>query len=323
MADSQITPSAPPFYFGEHLAQLKFSEAGPAWLDSRVKIGPRTRADYKQYIAALAKFFGEMQLSDIDIRHVREYQNQRQQAIEGKWEGAGPVRINHELCALILVLKRANLWGKFEGIYEALAVPSWKPPRAITNEEEQRLYQVANSRPEWKMLYAYTVFANNTGLRGCEMRALRLADIDLIAGTVSICRTLKTKRSLRKIPLVPAAKWAAENLMAIASSKGAALPHHCLFPKRVHRKLWNPDEPMCTTAIGKPWRAMRDAAGLPHLRPHDLRHQVNTKLAESGADDYTITSIMGHQGRQMTEWYSSIREQHKRVVLEKALGGAR
>lgn len=233
MAISQITPSAPPFLFGEHLAQMTFSEAAQAWLDSRVKIGPRTRADYKQYIAALAKFFGEMQLSDIDIRHVREA----------------------------------------------------------------------------------------AGLRGCEMRALRLADIDLAAGSVSICRTLKTKRSLRKIPLVPSAKWAAENLITIASSKGSVLPHHCLFPKRIHRKLWNPDEPMCATAIGKPWRAMRDAAGLPQLRPHDLRHQVNTKLAESGADDYTITSIMGHKGRQMTEWYSSIREQRKRDAMEKALGG--
>ena len=170
------------------------------------------------------------------------------------------------------------------------------------------------------MLYAYAVLANNTGLRGCEMRALRLADVDLVEGKITVCRALKTKKSLRKVPLVSSAKWAAEMLLSIAQEKGSVLPHHCLFPLRLKRGHWNPDASMCSTAIGKGWREMRRIAGLPFLRPHDLRHQVNTKLAESGADDYTIQSIMGHQSKQMTEWYSSIREERKRGAMERALG---
>lgn len=298
-----------------------FLEAARLWLDSRIKIAPRTRFDYSQYISALGQFFGKLRLADIHIGHVQEYQKQRATNEGALWKKpAGAVRINHELCALIQVLKRADCWGKFREVYEPLPVSGWRPPRTLTDTEEQRFYQAASSRPEWRMWYAYAVFANNTGLRGCEMRALRIADLDFVSNKVTVCRVLKTKRSLRRVPLVGASRWAGQILLEIASSRGSRLPHQHLFPKRISRSEWNPEESMCATSVNKVWAQMREAAGLPHFRPHDCRHQVNTKLAESGADDYTIQAIIGHQSKQMTEWYSGIREQRKQEAMERAFG---
>src|SRR5262245_37534510 len=70
------------------------------------------------------------------------------------------------------------------------------------------------------------------------------------------------------------------------------------------------------------WRALRDAAGLPGLRFHDLRHTVITELAELGVADHVLDSISGHLSRRMLEHYSHIRIDAKRQALD-ALDAAR
>src|SRR5688572_11556134 len=64
------------------------------------------------------------------------------------------------------------------------------------------------------------------------------------------------------------------------------------------------------------WRALRDAAGLPGLRFHDLRHTVITELAEMGVADHVLESISGHLSRRMLEHYSHIRIDAKRQALD-------
>ena len=70
------------------------------------------------------------------------------------------------------------------------------------------------------------------------------------------------------------------------------------------------------------WRTLRDAAGLPGLRFHDLRHTVITELAEMGVADHVLESISGHLSRRMLEHYSHIRIDAKRQALD-ALDAAR
>jgi hypothetical protein len=73
------------------------------------------------------------------------------------------------------------------------------------------------------------------------------------------------------------------------------------------------------------WRALRDAAGLPGFRFHDLRHTVITELAELGVADHVLESISGHLSRRMLEHYSHIRIDAKRQALDaldEALRGA-
>jgi hypothetical protein len=87
-----------------HFALRCFKEAAPLWLASRVKIRSRTRQDYQQYMRALIPQFGELPLRKIHLGHIRDFQLRRS-------ENAGPARVNHELCLLAQVLKRAGLWN--------------------------------------------------------------------------------------------------------------------------------------------------------------------------------------------------------------------
>lgn len=290
-----------------------FSEAAPLWLASRVKIKPRTRKDYEQYIRALTPFFGKLPLREIHLGHIRQFQLERSKC-------AGPARVNHELSLLGQVLKRGGLWTPAtEEAYEPLPLPYWQPPRTMTDEEEQRFFQIASSRPEWELVYCFALLSVNIGAAGCEMRGLRTGDVDLMNQRITIRRdSAKNKYRVRRVPLVTGAAWAAQRLLEIAATKGAASPHHFLFPFRVAPNRWDPSRAMTNSGIKKPWQELRSAAGLEWLTPHCLRHQANTKLYEAGADDMTIMSIMGHQTRQMSEHYSQIREQRKRRALEAA-----
>ena len=71
-----------------------------------------------------------------------------------------------------------------------------------------------------------------------------------------------------------------------------------------------------------PVEALRDAAGLPRFRVHDLRHTVITELAELGVAERVLESISGHLSRRMLEHYSHIRIDAKRQALD-ALDEAR
>jgi hypothetical protein len=98
------------------LASLSFSDAAEEWLvQHRRYIAARTIADYQQYIKALSQFF-KMQLSEIHIGHIREYQDWRGKA-------AGATRINAELSALQQILKEAGLWKDISGLYKPFPVP--------------------------------------------------------------------------------------------------------------------------------------------------------------------------------------------------------
>jgi len=48
------------------------------------------------------------------------------------------------------------------------------------------------------------------------------------------------------------------------------------------------------TTIHKVWERLRNEAGLPHLRIHDLRHQYASFLVNAGRTLYEVQQILGH-----------------------------
>ena len=63
-------------------------------------------------------------------------------------------------------------------------------------------------------------------------------------------------------------------------------------------------------------------AGLDDFRFHDLRHTAGTRLADAGADAFTIAEILGHATLQMTKCYTHATDERKRQAVE-ALSGLR
>ncbi|MBK7263819.1 MAG: site-specific integrase [Rubrivivax sp.] len=58
--------------------------------------------------------------------------------------------------------------------------------------------------------------------------------------------------------------------------------------------------------VHKVWDRLRQAAGLPHLRLHDLRHQYASFLVNSGRTLYEVQKILGHSSHAVTERYAHL-----------------
>lgn len=54
------------------------------------------------------------------------------------------------------------------------------------------------------------------------------------------------------------------------------------------------------------WRKARDAAGLPELHFHDLRHSTASAMLKAGVDLYTIGKVLGHKDSRSTQRYSHL-----------------
>jgi hypothetical protein len=132
-------------------------------------------------------------------------------------------------------------------------------------------------------------------------------------------RRSKNETSHRVIPLNASAIEAAARMFERADLLGHAEPEHYLWPACQWGR-YDATNPMLKWDTA--WRALRDAAELPGLRFHDLRHTVITELAEMGVADHVLESISGHLSRRMLEHYAHIRIDAKRQALD-ALDAAR
>jgi integrase len=229
-------------------------------------------------------------------------------------EGIANRTINIEVGVLRRILKQHKLWAGVGEGYKPL--PERKDVgRALSPEQELRLFTVASSRPEWSVAFWVSLVAANTTAGGCELRNLRVRDID-VENRMMYVRVGKNRFRVRAIPLNQTATWGIENLLARARDLGATSSDHFVVPRRLAGKRYDPTQPPSRWAWRSAWRKLTEEAGLVGLRPHDLRHHAITKLAESPASEQTIMAIAGHVSREMLEHYSHIRQEAKRKALE-------
>jgi integrase len=160
-----------------------------------------------------------------------------------------------------------------------------------------------------------SLIAANTTTGGCEIRNIRLQDIQTEAKTLCV-RVGKNRFRVRTIPLNQTAWWAVEQLLDRAHKLGATSPEHYLIPKRLSGKKYDAAQPPSRRGWRTAWRKLTKEAGLEGLRPHDLRHHAITKLAEPPeASEQTIMAIAGHVSREMLEHYSHVRQEAKRRAV--------
>jgi site-specific recombinase XerD len=58
--------------------------------------------------------------------------------------------------------------------------------------------------------------------------------------------------------------------------------------------------------IAKVWTRVRNAAGLPKLRLHDLRHQFASMLVNAGRSLYEVQAVLGHADSSTTQRYAHL-----------------
>ena len=290
--------------------KLTLAEAAEPYLRNReAEVSASTMRLERYALGQLEPHFGTMTLGSITIEHLAGYVRRR------KASNVGNRSINIELGVLRRVMKQLRLWSRVEENYKPLPEPK-DIGRALSAEQEQKLFNVASSRSEWTVAFLVALITANTTACGVELRNIQMGDINLKSQTLAV-RVGKNRFRTRTIPLNQAAFWAVEQLMARARSLGAISLDHYLIPSRVSGKKYDPAQPASPWGWRKAWRKLTTEAGLQGLRLHDLRHHAVTKLAESAeASESTIMAIAGHVSREMLAHYSHIRQQAKRKAVD-------
>ncbi len=192
---------------------------------------------------------------------------------------------------------------------ENLSFPRrWKTlPKALSEEEIARLLQPPDiaTRPTPSELCDHAVLelAYASGLRLAELRSIRLEQLHLDAGFVTV---IGKGNKERVVPLGDRAVTALRRYLAVRSELvRPKSPANVFLTQRgsafAHVTLW--------LRIGN-WVKRHGIER--HVTPHMLRHSFATHLMEHGADLRVIQELLGHASISTTEVYTHVAGQRLR-----------
>jgi integrase len=151
-------------------------------------------------------------------------------------------------------------------------------------------------------LRAFFRFVLATGCRRSEALALRWSDVALPADGAGSATFRDTKTGTDHTVALSA--YAAKLLKRL--TKLADNPY--VFASRQHGKRLH--EP------GKAWQRIRKAAGLAHLRIHDLRRTFGSWLGDAGFTSKQIGTALGHKSDITSRVYMQLGDQSKRAAVD-------
>ncbi len=326
-------------------AERTVEQACTRWVDQHVLSSPRARANERSFLRQLLRStIAPKKLKQITMEDLRDYQAWRSRTV-------GPRAINVELSILIRVLKNANLWKRgLEEHYRKLREPEGEVGIALSSEELLRLETAAAKRDAWLVCYCTEVLAANTGLRGGEIKKVRMGQVDLENRRLVVTRaSTKTDAGSRTIELNSAALWAITRLYQRAQTHGSKESEHYLLPadRGRHTKASDPlkgksgfDPGQHQMGWRTAWRNLRKMAAdsireeaakekreltreekdsisrLEMVRFHDMRHTFITRMAEQGVPLQVVSAMVGHMSARITRHYTHVSGAAARQAVE-------
>jgi integrase len=183
--------------------------------------------------------------------------------------------------------------------------PASKRERFLSETEAAHVLDTIRSMEEAGALHP--VFGDTlrvlalTGCRRSEIERLEWSEIDFGRGVVFL-PSPRGKTGRRTIPL------SAPALVILA-----ARPRSGRF---VFASPLGEDKP--ANALSKNWQKVREAAGLPEVRVHDLRHTLASLLVAKGNSLPIIGKVLGHTSAQTTQRYAHLQADPLRAVVDEA-----
>jgi integrase/recombinase XerD len=289
----------------------------------------RGQADHTQrtYAALLGRFVrwteqqGLSEARAVKASHLTDFlEHERQRALEG--QAADPDHPERHLSSASLYLQVAALRSFFrfcetEGLLsvnptENLSLPrrGKRLPKSLSNDEIARLLQPpVTADPASLCDHAVLELAYASGLRLAELRQLRLEQLHLEAGVLTVIGKGNKER------LVPVGRQAITALERYLASGRPALvtaksPAAVFLTRRgtpfAHVSLWLRIK-----------RAVARSGIERNVTPHMLRHSFATHLMEHGADLRVIQELLGHASISTTEVYTHVGSSRLRDVHDR------
>lgn len=242
----------------------------------------------------LINSLGKLRLDELTPFRIEQFKRERMTNPTRLGTTRAPASVNHEIALLSKILSLACDHGHLESNpcrkVKKLRLNN-RRHRYLTESEEPRLLAACFGKRTH--LAPLIRLALQTGMRRGELLKLTWRDVDLGRAVIHI-RDPKNGRD-RAVPMNDEARSVIEQL-------STGRPEARLFPF---------DE------IKRAWHTCCRIAGIEDLHFHDLRHTFATRLADAGADAFTIAALLGHTTIQMAARYTHATDQGKRSAVEK------
>ncbi len=261
---------------------------------------PATRTRYAAlHRQRIKDFFGAMPLNEIDAKRYREFAAVLQTA---------NVQVKGPLNLVRSVLRAANERGLIDSVPtmpKGLIKNSKKVPSAPSADEVRQMLEA----PGW--LGVAIALGALAGMRGGEVRALQVDDIDLDGARITVCRALSEDVSSttksgdeRVVDLVPllverlrvaiAGKSGSERVVVLDSGRTPGrqelLYRFQCYLRRVKMKV----------------RSF-----------HSLRHFFVSEMMRHGANPEAVRELVGHGSLIVTQRYSHATDADRRAAVAK------
>jgi|TARA_B110000902_G_scaffold259465_1_gene330833 integrase len=242
--------------------------------------------------------------------------------------------INRRVTTLKAVLNKAVEWDVIANNplnkIKPLKLDASSRIRYLSSDEETRLRESLDKREHkirsgresgnnWREVRGYSkldpvddhfadhlkpmvILSINTGLRRGEIFNLKWTDVDFDKKLLTVEGQTAKSGQTRHVQLN------SEALSVLKAWRGQTMKGF-VFPSPITRGRFD--------NIKKSWNLLREQAGVPDFRFHDLRHTFASKLVMAGVDLYTVKELMGHSTIQMTERYAHLAPEHKASAVEK------
>jgi integrase len=261
---------------------------------------PRTRGEYRRAVDLFIKpAIGAFKIVDVTRADIA--------ALHHKWRET-PYQANRNLGVLSKMFNLAEVWGlRADGSNPCRHVRKYQERRRetfLTAPDIKRLGQVLTKVVKDGAETAHVVAAFQLlMLTGCRLSEIQTLKWDYIYG--QSLNLPDSKTGARRIPLAREALAVLDNLERDPTNPyvitGEVEGHH-------------------VTDLQRPWRRIRKAAGLDHVRIHDLRHTYASNALAQGLSLPMVGKLLGHSQIQTTMRYIHLADDPVRDAARQVAG---
>lgn len=291
----------------EYIGQYK------TWLDTNKPKSDGTIEKEKYTLDLWAERFGNVRLGDLQPRHIDEWVELRRDDVTSVGTLVTNRTINLDIIALNNCLNRARCIDK---IISKLPTEHWKaldhtsPIRPLWTDAQidlvcQKALEVSENGA---LLVDFIRFLQHSGSRRAAAFQVKWSNVDFNRGTVLFATDVKYGKPYR-VDFNPQLEALLKHMHVRRQPDS-----EYLFPSP---RRGNKDAPAIT--LKNSFDAAREAAGLPDMQFHDLRHYFISHCVMAGIDYMTIARWVNHKdgGILIGRVYGHLNDEHAKKQAAK------
>jgi integrase len=283
------------------------------WLAGMIDLAPGTRRNYRAGCKTIRPYLAGIALANLTPIDIEQCYARM---VRG---GMTPTKIYIAHRTLKQALRRAVMLDLIpRNPCDRVRGPREPTPEHViwSHEHMRRFVQTMAQDATWGPLW---LLIAETWLRINEALDLRWKDIDFEAGLLTISHALSRDESYRLISgktktassrrTIHLSTSLVNRLTGLRAERGACRPDDLLFPARTHGGFMH---------YGTAHKALQracEAADVPPITPHELRHNGGSIAFMNGVDIKTISERMGHANIATTlRVYTHLNQAHHQTA---------